>query len=310
MENMNKIHTIILSLIFLVIVIICFLGYFIQNKSAKEIIKPTYSAYIKGDITGDGEIGINDVSRLYRGYKGIITLTDDEKNAGDVVQDGNIGINDVSRLYRYHKGVISELVIINSKVTSLSYISQLDYSNLNYCISGYNIYYYGCGPTSFAMIARAYSDSFKSYSNDQIMKEVRDVFCDARGWTSYGATHSSLFYNSKVLEHFGLNYEMLFRYEYDGFWSNTMKQDEADKIFNAVKNEGKSVILGMPGHWATIGPNPECASDEVYFYNPSSRSQTKCYTMQGLYNVTYDHKGTCSTNGGMCGWALAIAFWS
>lgn len=62
-----------------------------------------------GDLTGDGKIGINDVSRLYRGHKGIITLTDIEKTVGDVTSDGEIGINDVSRLYRYVKGVISSL---------------------------------------------------------------------------------------------------------------------------------------------------------------------------------------------------------
>ena len=78
----------------------------------REVIKPTYSIFLLGDVTGDGEIGINDVSRLYRYVKGIITLTDEEKNAGDVVADGSIGINDVSRLYRYTKGLV-ELVKIN-----------------------------------------------------------------------------------------------------------------------------------------------------------------------------------------------------
>lgn len=310
MKNKNRIH-IILLLIILVIVIFCLLTYFIKNKANKEIIKPTYSVYEKGDITGDGEIEISDVSKLYRAVKGIITLTNEEKEAGDVITDGNISINDVSRLYRYCKGAISELVISpTSNVTSLSYISQLEYTNLYYCKT-WTYASAGCGPTSFAMVARAYSKQYLSYSNDDIIKEVRNFFCSLdKNNEKDNPTHSSLFVDSRVLEHFGLKAEILFRYEYDGFWSNTMKQDEADKIFNAIKNEGKSVLLAMPGHWSAVGPNPECKSDEVYFYNPSSSSQTKCYTMQGLYNVTYNHKGTCGTSGGMCGWAVAIAVWS
>lgn len=69
----------------------------------------TKYAYMKGDITGDAAIHINDVSRLYRGVKGVVALTTEEKEAGDVVDDRVLSINDVSRLYRYYKGVIKEL---------------------------------------------------------------------------------------------------------------------------------------------------------------------------------------------------------
>ena len=103
-----------IKFILLVVLIFCASGLiiFINRKANNNnIVKPTYSVYTLGDVNGDGEIGINDVSRLYRYVKGIITLTDEEKNAGDVVADGNIGINDVSRLYRYVKG-IGELIKI------------------------------------------------------------------------------------------------------------------------------------------------------------------------------------------------------
>ena len=71
----------------------------------------TYTLSVLGDITGDGYVKINDVSRLYRGYKELLTLTEAQRLAGDVVIDGNIKINDVSRLYRYQKEVISFLEV-------------------------------------------------------------------------------------------------------------------------------------------------------------------------------------------------------
>lgn len=72
----------------------------------QSIVKPSYSASLLGDVTGDGEIGINDVSRLYRAHKGLITLTKLEKITGDIIADNEIKINDVSKLYRHVKGVI------------------------------------------------------------------------------------------------------------------------------------------------------------------------------------------------------------
>ena len=301
----DKKRTTILNILVIVVLTSIVL---IVNSSVNKNIKPTYSAYAAGDIDNSGVIDLTDVGRLYRGMKGIITLTSDEEKAGDVVLDGMIDLSDVARLYRYHMGMINTLVVDNRpEVESLTYINQLGYSNLAFC-KNTTIKSSGCGVVSFAMVAKAYSSKYSSYSNDQIVKEARDWFCDMRGWSVDYGIHSSLLYDARTLEHFGLQHEMLFRYTYDGFWSNKMKQDEADKIFNAIKRDGKSVLLAMPGHWAAVGPNPQCKENEVYFYNPSSSSQTKCYTMQGLYNVTYNHKGTCGTAGGMCGWAVAIAY--
>lgn len=75
------------------------------NFNEDDIIKSTYSVTILGDVTGDGTVEINDVSRLYRTYKGVLTLSKIEKITGDVVEDNEIKINDVSKLYRYVKGI-------------------------------------------------------------------------------------------------------------------------------------------------------------------------------------------------------------
>ena len=69
----------------------------------------TYTLSILGDLTGDGEVKINDVSKLYRAVKINSKLTEAEKASADTVKDNQIKINDVSRLYRYSKGVLSSL---------------------------------------------------------------------------------------------------------------------------------------------------------------------------------------------------------
>lgn len=67
--------------------------------SSGEVI---YTLSILGDLTGDGEIRINDVAKLYRRLKHPYDeeLNDAEYAAGDTVNDGNIVINDVAKLYR------------------------------------------------------------------------------------------------------------------------------------------------------------------------------------------------------------------
>ena len=71
-----------------------------------------YSISVLGDVTGDGEIKINDVSKIYRFFKGRITsdtFGDIYVSAGDVTKDGDIKINDVSKIYRFFKGRITSL---------------------------------------------------------------------------------------------------------------------------------------------------------------------------------------------------------
>ena len=71
--------------------------------------KEEYTNIILGDVTGNGKVGIGDVTKLYQYFKGKITMDDCYKEAGDVVDKGVIKINDVAKLYQYFKGKISSL---------------------------------------------------------------------------------------------------------------------------------------------------------------------------------------------------------
>ena len=65
-------------------------------------------AYVLGDVNGDGEITIIDVTLARRYYKGAATLADDQITRMDVNQDGKISIADITLIRRYYKGVITE----------------------------------------------------------------------------------------------------------------------------------------------------------------------------------------------------------
>lgn len=69
----------------------------------------SYIIVVMGDVTGSGNIFIGDISKLYRYYKGLITLEEPYVIAGDVTYDGVIEINDIAKLYQYYKGIIKTL---------------------------------------------------------------------------------------------------------------------------------------------------------------------------------------------------------
>lgn len=65
--------------------------------------------YIKGDVTDDGKVTINDVLTIVRHINGFITLEDKQLLAADVTGDGKVTINDVLTIVRYINGFITEL---------------------------------------------------------------------------------------------------------------------------------------------------------------------------------------------------------
>ena len=73
---------------------------------------------IRGDVTGDGVVAINDVVKVARAVAGSLTLTESEKALADVTGDGVIAINDVVKLARYVAGNIASLQ--SAEVASLS----------------------------------------------------------------------------------------------------------------------------------------------------------------------------------------------
>ncbi len=84
-------------------------GDIINIKMGNSTIK--YTASVLGDISGDGEINLGDVSILYNYLKGKKELGIYQQAAGDIIDNGIIKINDVARLYRYFKGRINVLEV-------------------------------------------------------------------------------------------------------------------------------------------------------------------------------------------------------
>ena len=64
---------------------------------------------VRGDVTGDGDVAINDVVKVARAVARKITLTESERALADVTGDGFIAINDVVKLARYVAGSIASL---------------------------------------------------------------------------------------------------------------------------------------------------------------------------------------------------------
>jgi len=59
-----------------------------------------YKAVIKGDVTGNGRIGLLDLVRLRRHLLGAVSLSDAFKEAADMNKDGKIGLIDLIRIQR------------------------------------------------------------------------------------------------------------------------------------------------------------------------------------------------------------------
>ncbi|MBQ6207923.1 MAG: InlB B-repeat-containing protein [Oscillospiraceae bacterium] len=73
---------------------------------------------VRGDVTGDGDVAINDVVKVARAVARKITLTESERALADVTGDGFIAINDVVKLARYVAGSIASLQSVETAVLS------------------------------------------------------------------------------------------------------------------------------------------------------------------------------------------------
>ncbi|MBR6133235.1 MAG: Ig-like domain-containing protein [Bacilli bacterium] len=70
----------------------------------------SYTIIAMGDLNGDGQVLLNDVTKLYRHFMGRSIINDEiYLKAGDVKRDGTILLNDVTKLYRYFMGRIPNL---------------------------------------------------------------------------------------------------------------------------------------------------------------------------------------------------------
>ena len=200
--------------------------------------------------------------------------------------------NDLSNVHRQDTGTRPNL----NKVRNLNYISQGKYSYLPFCSSS-NAARSGCGAASFAMISSSYSDS--KYD----MEYVVNWFCNNKYSLTDGALSNEAVLDPDTAKHFKLNINVIFGG--NGYSGSTYNESNGQAILKAVQS-GKSVMFGMPGHWAVAGPNENCTSGQVYLYDPGFPSRCGCYTPRELWDKTYNSGNHC-TKEGICGWDIGIA---
>lgn len=184
---------------------------------------------------------------------------------------------------------------------NLIYYNQGDYSNISFCRSTATLQNSGCGAVSLAMMASTFVN--KKYDP----KNVGSWLC-GNGHNN-GGMDRSLLKKEKMLEHFGLNLEILFERDSSKNQGNAGKNyDEKDgeKILNVVK-EGKGIILYIPGHYLAVGPNEKCKSNQVYLYDVGKRANNGCYEPKTLWTKTYNYKNRCVEKGN-CGWKSAYVY--
>jgi hypothetical protein len=68
-----------------------------------------YTLILKGDVTGDGNINLSDISKIYNYYKGKTTLNDNFIKAAKVNDSDSLSLSDISKLYNYYKDKINSL---------------------------------------------------------------------------------------------------------------------------------------------------------------------------------------------------------
>lgn len=186
--------------------------------------------------------------------------------------------------------------------SEIVYYNQGDYSTTYLCSSsnGKTIKSSGCGHTSLSMIAATFGN--KKYTP----VDIRNIMCGSIGKSlgyEYGALGDWFYTNSTLLNELGLESETLINHN-DGY--KTYNSSYASSILTAVQS-GKGVIIYIPGHYVVVGQNPSCTTNQVYYYDPGNRSNRGCYTMNELWNKTYNYSSRC-TNNNNCGWKGAWAF--
>lgn len=82
-------------------------GYKVIIKNANVVNE--YTVVVKGDTTGDANINLNDITRLYHYYKKIEKMDEFFVLAGDVAKNDIINLNDITKIYHYYKKIISDL---------------------------------------------------------------------------------------------------------------------------------------------------------------------------------------------------------
>ena len=75
-------------------------GYRLITDTGKE-----YVLIVMGDLNGDGEMKLTDLSMIRKHYLALETLTDEYEKAADVDNNGNISLNDISLIRKMILGI-------------------------------------------------------------------------------------------------------------------------------------------------------------------------------------------------------------
>ena len=76
----------------------------LSTGSKLNVENTNYDIVVLGDVTGDGNINLADVSKLYNTYKNKASLSGNYLKAGKVTGGNKISLSDVSKVYNYYKG--------------------------------------------------------------------------------------------------------------------------------------------------------------------------------------------------------------
>lgn len=149
----------------------------------------------------------------------------------------------------------------------------------NQCDYGYPICGDGCGPTSLAIIATAFSG--REVTPPEMYKYIKSLGGLPGGMDWGMAT------NKDLLKKYNLKVEQIIKHNE----STTYDEKKAQAIKNAV-DSGKGVLLLIKGHYVVVGPNSKCKSNQVFLYEVGDRDNTKCYEVNksGLWKNT-KHRG-------------------
>ena len=74
------------------------------NDSGEKL--SSFDLIVTGDLNGDGNVTLVDLSRLKKFYLGIITLQEDYEKAGDANYDNQVSIVDISIMKKVFLGII------------------------------------------------------------------------------------------------------------------------------------------------------------------------------------------------------------
>lgn len=187
---------------------------------------------------------------------------------------------------------------INGYNGDLVYYNQCssEWKNEGFCNTSSDMCNNGCGAAAIAMVAASFGNN--SSTNPVT---VRDYLC-SNGLHSSGGLGYDAFTNTNLLNKFGINGQELI----SANESKTYDSTKTNLILENV-NKGKAVILLIPGHYVVIGQNKKCSGNEVYMYDPASSTDSNCYTMESLWDKTWNRKNRCN-NKGKCGWRRAWSY--